>query len=159
VVNEVKQVLGIERAGFDERYLWLPVPAGRNKRGRFQSMEERYVKRMMDWRMMDWRERTLSQVTKEVLIKAVAQALPTYSRDECLQGQMCETLHKHTRAFWWGFGGKKEDSMDTVGSVDQTQELWGGLSFKDFRLFNQTMLANQAICLIMYPNSLCAGVL
>jgi hypothetical protein len=28
VVNEVKQILCIERAGFDERYLGLPMPAG-----------------------------------------------------------------------------------------------------------------------------------
>jgi hypothetical protein len=55
LVNEVKHILCIQRVGFDERCLGLPLLTGRNKRGQFQSMEERYVKRMGDW----W-EQTLS---------------------------------------------------------------------------------------------------
>jgi hypothetical protein len=70
VLDEVKQVLGIQRAEFscivpilsdvseetqraelDEKYLGLLMPAGREERGRFQTMEERYVKRMVDWRV------------------------------------------------------------------------------------------------------------
>jgi hypothetical protein len=77
--------------------------AGRYKWGRFQSIEERCVKRMEDWQ-----EHLLSQVAKEVLIKATAQALSTYvmSIFKILFG-LCDTLHKHTRSFWWGSGRKK----------------------------------------------------
>jgi hypothetical protein len=59
--------MGIKRLGFDEKYLGLPVPASRLKGDRFQSLEERYVKQMLDWR-----DRCLSQVAKEILIKSVA---------------------------------------------------------------------------------------
>jgi hypothetical protein len=55
VVNLVKQVLGVERAEFDAKYLGLSMPDGRMQRGVFQSIEERYVKRVVDWK-----ERTLS---------------------------------------------------------------------------------------------------
>jgi hypothetical protein len=47
VVQEVRQILGIERSGFDEKYLGLPLPAGHLKGDRFQTLEERYVKRMV----------------------------------------------------------------------------------------------------------------
>jgi hypothetical protein len=66
VVNLVKQTLGVERAEFD---------AGRSHAlGVFESIHERYVKRMGDWN-----KRMLSQIVKEVLIKDATQVLPTYA--------------------------------------------------------------------------------
>jgi hypothetical protein len=98
VVNLVKQVLGVERARFDAKYLELPMPDGRMRRDVFQSIEERYIKRMVDWK-----ERTMSQVAKEVLIKAVTQALPTYAMSVFkFPLGLYDSLEKHMRAFWWG---------------------------------------------------------
>jgi hypothetical protein len=45
-VQEVRQVLGVEKSGFEEKYLGLPLPAGCLKGGRFQTLEERYAKCM-----------------------------------------------------------------------------------------------------------------
>jgi hypothetical protein len=45
----------------------------------------------------------LSQVAKEILIKVVAQALPTYIMSVFkIPFGICDTLEKHTRAFLWG---------------------------------------------------------
>jgi hypothetical protein len=42
-------------------------------------------------------------VTKEVLIKAIMQALPTYMMSIFkIPFGICDALEKHTRAFWWG---------------------------------------------------------
>jgi hypothetical protein len=67
VAEEVCRILGVESVDF-EKYLGLPVPTGRFKRGQVQPIEECYTKRMTDRN-----ERTLSHVAKEVLINSVAQ--------------------------------------------------------------------------------------
>jgi hypothetical protein len=43
-IEEVCRILGIERVGFDEKYLGLPLPTRRFKQGHVQSIKERYVK-------------------------------------------------------------------------------------------------------------------
>jgi hypothetical protein len=99
-------------------------------------------------------------VAREVLIKVVAQALPTYVMSVfkvsiCL----CHILHKHTTAFWWGAGGGKQKTQWIPWEVLIKPKSYGGLGFKDLRLFNQALLAHQAMRLILYPNTLCARVL
>jgi hypothetical protein len=95
LVSTVRTILNVDRADFDARYLWLPIPEGKLKGEMFKSIEERYVKGMSDWK-----ERTLSQVAKEVLIKSVAQALPTYMMSVFkVPFGVCDALEKHARAF------------------------------------------------------------
>jgi hypothetical protein len=57
MVNQVRQILGVERSEFDAKYLGLPMPEGRMHRGGggVQSIEERFVKHTVDWK-----EHTLS---------------------------------------------------------------------------------------------------
>jgi hypothetical protein len=59
---------------FEAKYLGLPTPNGRVRRGLFQTLEERFHKRMTTWK-----EKHLSAAGKEVLIKLVAQAPPFIS--------------------------------------------------------------------------------
>jgi ribonuclease HI len=114
------------------------------RRGGFQTIEERCVKRMVDWK-----ERTLSQVAKEVLIKSVVQALPTYVMSVFkLPLGLCDSLEKQSRAFWW-----------LPRQCLIRSKRYGGLGLKDMRCFNQALLAHQAMRLLTYPDSLCARVL
>lgn len=69
----VKNLLGVQSTAFEAKYLGLPTPAGRMKGERFQPLKERLTKRMNDFT-----EKYMSAAAKDVLIKAVAQALPTY---------------------------------------------------------------------------------
>jgi hypothetical protein len=85
LVNRVKVSLGVEREDFDAKYLGLPVPAGRMRRGVFQTIEERCVKRMVDWK-----ERTLSQVAKEVV-----QALPIRTEVGPAYKTVCKKMYIH----------------------------------------------------------------
>jgi hypothetical protein len=72
--QEVLGVLGIPRESFNERYLGLPVHLGASKSKEFEYLEERIWQRIQGWK-----ERLLSKAGKEIMIKAVAQAIPTYA--------------------------------------------------------------------------------
>lgn len=66
--NIVKHILQIQSAAFDEKYLGLPVPDGCMKAGNFQTIREKFLKRLSDWA-----EKYLSLAGKVVLIKTVLQ--------------------------------------------------------------------------------------
>jgi hypothetical protein len=65
--------LQVHNVAGEAKYLGLPTPEGRMKKGRFQPLRNQFGKRMNDWS-----ERNMSQAGKDILIKSVAQALPTY---------------------------------------------------------------------------------
>jgi hypothetical protein len=64
ISDQVRAVLGVERVHFEAKYLGLPTPSGRLRRGTFQPLEERLHKRLVAWK-----EKYLSAAGKEVLIK------------------------------------------------------------------------------------------
>lgn len=57
-----------------DRYLGLPTYIGSSKKKIFQVIQEKVVKKLKGWK-----EGYLSQAGLEVLIKAIACAIPTYA--------------------------------------------------------------------------------
>ena len=60
------------------KYLGLPMVIGRTKRQVFSYIKERVIKRLSNWK-----EKLLSNAGKEVLLKSVVLALPTYVMSYC----------------------------------------------------------------------------
>ena len=94
------------------------------------------------------------------MIKAVAQAIPTYSMS-CfrLPRGLCKHIDGLLRSFWWG---SKEGKRRTcwVAWEDMTKPKYmGGLGFRDIELFNLVLLARQAWRILQEPSSLSARVL
>ena len=55
-----------------------------------------------------WNSKILSTAGKEVLIKAVAQALPTYTMEVFQVPQsLCHELSAMIARYWWGKEGKR----------------------------------------------------
>ena len=73
-----------------------PSDVGASTNGAFKYLKDRVWKRVQGWM-----EQSLSAGGKEVLIKAVAQAIPTYSMS-CfkLPRGLCEHLNGIMRGFW-----------------------------------------------------------
>ena len=74
VKNSIKDYLGVPKIKEYEKYLGLPAVVGWNRRASLKFIKERV------WgKIQGWKEKLLSQARKEVLIKAVAQAIPTFA--------------------------------------------------------------------------------
>ncbi|XP_023914218.1 uncharacterized protein LOC112025766 [Quercus suber] len=80
------------------KYLGLPSFIGRSKTQVFAILKER-----IGQKLAGWKGKLLSLGGKEILIKAVAQAIPTYTMGCFLLPQsLCEEIESMMRNFWWG---------------------------------------------------------
>ena len=81
-----------------EKYLGLPSLVGQSKRNTFNDLKEK-----LGNKLSGQKEKLLSNVGKEILIKSVAQAIPSYSMS-CfkLPDALCDKLVGMVRRFWWG---------------------------------------------------------
>lgn len=70
---EVKNILEVTQQVFEPKYLGLPVPEGRMHKGRFETLQVVFSRRLVDWS-----EQYMSSGSKELLIKSVTQAIHTY---------------------------------------------------------------------------------
>ena len=70
----IKDMLGVTVIKQYEKYLGLPSLVGRNKRISFSQIKERV------WsKLKGWKEKLLSQAGKEILLKAVVQAILAFA--------------------------------------------------------------------------------
>ena len=91
--DSIKTTLGVPIIHQYEKYLGLPSLVGRNRFASFSQIKERV------WsKLKGWKEKLLSQAGREILIKAVAQAIPTYSMS-CfkLPNRLCQDLEAMIR--------------------------------------------------------------
>jgi hypothetical protein len=95
--QKVKEVLNISKEGHTGRYLGLPVYIGKSKSKAFAYLKEKV------WKIIQgWKEKFLSKAGKEILIKAVAQAIPVYAM-ACfdLTKSFCEQISSLICRYWW----------------------------------------------------------
>ncbi|CAD6337949.1 unnamed protein product [Miscanthus lutarioriparius] len=137
----VSQRLDIQKEALAERYLGLPTKAGR--------------------KLSDCFEYLPSQVKgRDVLIKSIAQAVPTYSMS-CflLPLNICNKMRSVVANYWWGSSADNRHMHWMSWERLNQPKHKGGMGFWDMRSFNLAMLGKQGWRLITRPNSLCARVL
>ena len=138
-----------------EKYLGLPPVIGKSKKSAFNGVKDRVGRRLQGWK-----EKLLSQAGREVLIKAVIQAIPTYAMScfKFLKG-LCSEISSMATRFWWGQRGleRKVHWLGKKHLIRRKSE--GGMGFRELSLFNMALLARQGWRLVQYPDSLVSQVL
>ena len=96
--NEIIGMLGIDVTDGNSYYLGLPSVLGSSKRVIFGFLKDRLHKRLSSWQ-----RKLLSRAGKSILIKTIAQALPTYSMGVFLIPPLVlKELQKMLNSFCWG---------------------------------------------------------
>ena len=112
-----------------EKYLGLPSLVGRNKKNTLKEVKTKLAKKLAGWK-----EKLLSKAGKEVLIKAVAQAIPTYAVS-CFKipDSLCDEMTSIIRNFWWG-QCKEEQKMAWISweKLCALKAYWG-MGFKQLK--------------------------
>ena len=131
--SEVRQALNIVHEAKSKRYLGLPVSIGKSRKKAFE-----YIKKKIWLRIHGWQEKLLSKAGKEILVKVVAQAIPTYAMSyfELTKG-LCDELNSMIGRWWWS----QNDKDNKIHWRDKLTipKNKGGLGFRDLYLFNLAM--------------------
>ena len=142
--------LGVPKIIQYEKYLGLPSLIGRNKKASFNYIKERVWKKLQGWK-----EKLLSQAGKEVLIKAVVQAILTYNMS-CFKLPLgfCSEIKSLIRIFWWGQKGERRKVHWVKWDTLCLPKKEGSMGFKDLANFDDALLAQQAWRLLHDKDSL-----
>ncbi|KAH1083260.1 hypothetical protein J1N35_023021 [Gossypium stocksii] len=114
----------------------------------------------MKQKINSWSVRHNSQGGREVFIKAVLQAIPTYAM-ACflLPKSLCMELENIMSGFWWmknhGKSGMHWGDWKALSALKED----GSMGFRNLSLFNIALLAKQGWRLLRFPNSLLACTL
>lgn len=135
--DAITQELGIREVLAHDKYLGLPTYIGRSKKRAFIPINDRIGNRLSGWM-----HKLVSWAGREVLIKAVAQAIPTYAMSILkLPKDICHSIQAPINKFWWNHGGesKKIHWISSARLCRRKED--GGLGFRDVAAFNEALLA------------------
>ena len=135
----VKEKFGARVVQHPEKYLGLPPLVGRGKRKAFNQIKDQVGRKIACWK-----GKLLSHAGKEILIKTVAQATPTYTMSVFkILDTLCKELNSLMGNFWWGQKDKERKMAWISWERLCTPKAEGGMGFRDLKAFNLALLAKQ----------------
>ena len=98
VREDVCRELDILTEALSNKYMGLPTMVGVDRTDCFQHLIDRVCQRLKGWK-----EKVLSMQGKEILLKSVAQAIPSYSMSVFkLHKGICKSITDEMPSFSWG---------------------------------------------------------
>ncbi|KAK9901015.1 hypothetical protein M0R45_002308 [Rubus argutus] len=152
---QIGHMFNISATNHAGKYLGLPTHWCRSKSDALACVRDR-----IKAKLNGWKSEALSQAGKEVLIKAVATAVPSYPMS-CFKMPvaLCRAINSNIANFWWG---QMEDSNKIhwqAWSKLCKSKGEGGLGFRDLESFNLALLAKQCWIILKNPSALWVRIL
>ncbi|XP_012853180.1 PREDICTED: uncharacterized protein LOC105972749 [Erythranthe guttata] len=147
--SNIHAILGFQIVEKFDKYLGLPVSMGRTRKAIFSFLRDRV------WsRIKGWDSKQLSKAGKEILIKAVLQAIPSYVMS-CfiLPRGLIDEIEATVKKFWWSNGDGNKMAWLAWKQLCRPKEV-GGMGFRDLQAFNLALFAKQAWRITTRPESL-----
>lgn len=136
--HQIKTTLGVAQVSKHDKYLGMPATMGKSKKEIFEVLKERI------WNKINgWGEKILSRAGREIMIKAVLQAIPSYLMG-CflLLKNIISTLECAIRSFWWSGGNERKLAWISWKKLCQPKSR-GGMGFRDLRALIWHFLLNK----------------
>ncbi|XP_023879247.1 uncharacterized mitochondrial protein AtMg00310-like [Quercus suber] len=144
------RILGVREVDQFESYLGLPTLIGRAKYPTFSFLNDKVWKKLQGWKGT-----LLSRASKEILIKAVAQSIHTYTISVFqIPMKLCDELVALCAKFWWGKARNERKIHWRSWDKLSTSKKDGRMGFHDLRAINLAMLSKQGWRMIQETNSL-----
>jgi hypothetical protein len=150
--EDLSRIMGVRHVLGTGNYLGLPSMIGRKKRDIFAYIKDRI------WRRINsWRGRALSRAGKEVMIKSVLQAIPSYVMGVYLLPESTiKDIERMMNSFWWGGGANRRGIRWLAWDRMTCPKVVGGMGFRDLHAFNLSMIAKQGWNIMTKPHTLVA---
>lgn len=143
-------ILGVGRSGDMGNYLGLPSLVGRNKRDILGFIKNKIVNRIHGWG-----RKFLSKAGREVLLKSVIQAIPSYSMSVfLLPNNLVREVEIVMNSYWWkGEWGSRTCIKWKTWHRLCVPKKWGGMGFRKMREFILLYLVDRlgTLLIILLP--------
>jgi ribonuclease HI len=152
--EDLSRLMGVRHVLGTGTYLGLPSLVGRSKKNTFAYIKDRIWKKINSWRC-----RPLSKAGKEVMVKSVLQAIPTYVMSIYLLPEtLIKEIERMLNALWWGGSNNNKGIKWLAWDRMAQSKDNGGLGFRDFQVFNLAMVAKQGWNFISKPHTLVSRI-
>lgn len=142
--------LGMKEADVNSKYLGLPSTLSKNKSAVFG-----YLKERVRLRIQGWDSKSISRAGKEILLKMVIQAIPTYTMSVFLLPlKVCQDIESLMNTYRWSTKKRGKRIHRRRWDTMCLHKNKGRMGFKNLNDFNLALLGKQVWRLLTNDKSL-----
>lgn len=136
-----EEILEVKAGDLRGNYLGLPSLTGRKKREILGFIKNKFI-----GRIKSWNGKFLSRAGREILMKNVVQAIPTYAMSVfLLPSELCHEIEIAMNGYWWNVDNNSGKGIRWKDwkALSRPKKL-EGMGYRTLREFNLDLLGKQA---------------